>query len=1624
MATNEFGDVIQEPETNEFGDPIGVAVAEPPRRTDAELMNDYITSGKSILELVPQEQAGFAGSILNSLENPSDTEAKTTNAIYLADMFDVDVGTAMSFHDQLSEAMLNSKDVKAIDMLKEIRTYEVRRKSVTETLVDSYHTSGIRMVKSLAGLVQAAGERRELQEKRIGKGLGLDSDLNIQNKLAEWGKIMNEASQLYLDEHPEEASQIIPGKGFFGTAKQHLQRPETVLQGTVEAIPMLLEAYLGHITGTAGAKYAQWGQKLLPWMGRVQGIAAPIFGERYGDLRRTGTPPEMALPQAFLTAQGEGIIEEWTLGQKVKAFQGAGLAARKGIAETSARILWGGSKAFVRGTAEEATQRLNDNFWNMIFSDPDQKLFEGVFEDAATGGFVETAMGGGFAAAGGISGSFQSRLTADEKVARAEAVREVLKDADLSVKEKADINTEIDRVIENTQEGREPTQDEVIEGEAAAEEVVTPEPAVEKPVAEVTTPDQSLVDERRGIIAVDQKQRTPQQIERLAEIETELVERNLERFPQKDITDKERKSQIKDVEADIQENAAFQIVAEGQEDMPQLPLVFSVSKGEMTEIKERFEGRTELLKRFKIAKGGSRIDNVAQEIAGRGREALEIVDAPSFNEMLDIIERSVEAETGVTAGTIQEALESGDEDLQMLALKHELLTEGETAAIINEELIDLAGQLEVPQERLNELLVQTKGVTEEQRRAEILKEVTKEKPKKKVKKPEQDAIRKATKRAFKENAPIFVVSKADGKFSVTKRRPTKGEFVRVTPPQPGELEGKTERLQAGPTAEEVAESKKLKQQINIVAKNKGFTKKKFDQIKMDNGGTKKLTRMTIEELRDVLKATKRARPKIVNKKTVVTPKTERQIAALRENLTRSELMNDEEFDRILAEETGGKLPKYISEKAFITQSQGRKVLAHMHDSAEKLRATESLNRAIAANDEILIENEKLKPVPNVIGAKNPNRLLSMRYFIQRMAERTDTQLYHIWQDLTNAHQSLTRKRRKTLDEIESTKGFTEIAKDKEALQRVSDYVASQSNLKNKPKAPKDITDNERTLARKIQVIYKDYELHARIGKFFQHIDDVKMIPQYQQHKKAIDKALDIYNTEGLDALFDYMQTQPWGIVRSGYEPTESTIRGIKTHELPLIAVPKTHIKERGIEYNTQERNILQRTDSYMRQMDFLAFLQPKIKSLVRSSNEVLDQFETPADISQAISTYIDNVKKTNNEDGLVEQVMRKIYSQAITTLVLADPTKPARNLLQNAAFAQDKADFINPDNKQLTEDESEYLETFVHQDRVMLSDWAFTGEEAFYFPVIGQQRLGLDKVTKWVQRNTQYPASDRINRTWSFWAKVNRVKRAFAKKQSLAKKMQEARFSDMQKQEQQMALGILARDGVGSMARYIAKVHTDNTHFLYAREQRSPAEQTKLGRLILNLALFKRAALEKATLQVQKAATEGDTAQQRFGAAEVLATLVASAIITNLLWKKFTGKEVGAYDFINFLQFDAGGLELNATEKITEIYNTMLDATKGDAAALSGLSVSIPQAADTFIPFYDLGLRFIEASLGAENIDRVPLRRLREMIDSEYKTRGISEVERSLVEKLQFVAFKSKPKKDKKKSKPKPFTPR
>lgn len=799
---------------------------------------------------------------------------------------------------------------------------------------------------------------------------------------------------------------------------------------------------------------------------------------------------------------------------------------------------------------------------------------------------------------------------------------------------------------------------------------------------------------------------------------------------------------------------------------------------------------------------------------------------------------------------------------------------------------------------------------------------------------------------------------------------------------------------------------KLRQKIQVVAALKGLTKKVLSELKMKHTGYRTIEgkiaekKITTEQLENLLSAVLKARPKQVGYKKVITKKTEERIQTLKKNLKAVDQMSETSYQEILQRETSGKEPTYIDVKNFVTQTQGQAVIKRMLYEAEVQRVVLPHKNAVEKNKSISEAYGKIKKTGEI---KDPCRLRSMRFYAQRLAYKAGVPIYDLYLSIIDTNNHLERVRVKVKEHLMKMTGYDDIVKDEVGMQRISDYIASKSYLKIRPVQPKDITQQEEAIAKYIESTLKKWRWKARVAKFFDVEGRYTEIPQYEipQHRESINKTVEILETKGTDAAIDYMKTQEWGVIRSGYEPLENITLRIRAFVMPAKALAKGHIKPRTqIEYMPQERNIFQRFDSYLRQIDNLSVLKPKINAFTRLIEDNLDNFDNPQDVRTSIEVFLLNLKHINpSGNGLVEKVIRVLYGQALTVRVLGDPLKVVRNYpTQNLVFEQDKSTLFDPRNKPLTAEDMEYFRTNIEQSNPLMREWAFAGEKPLPIPIVKQ-------LTQFIRRYTFYPWSDTKNRLMSDTAKINQVRRAVDEAgKNIDKMMKLAKFSDYEVTEQRMALGILALEGSDAMSRYIARCHVENTHYLYDTKQRSPAEQTVTGKLVLNLFLFRRASLEKLFRNISKVAEKTATPEQRLRATKVVSVLLVSSFVTAWLWKRLTGQRRSPYDYIGFMELQPGGLAWGTVESFSEAYNNLLNATRGDAKALELMAISIPRCSDLILPFYKQTLDAIEATMGAKNLDRKAIRKLRDLIDKEYKIRGGAyKVEREWYEAIQYA---------------------
>ncbi|GAH81521.1 unnamed protein product, partial [marine sediment metagenome] len=248
--------------------------------------------------------------------------------------------------------------------------------------------------------------------------------------------------------------------------------------------------------------------------------------------------------------------------------------------------------------------------------------------------------------------------------------------------------------------------------------------------------------------------------------------------------------------------------------------------------------------------------------------------------------------------------------------------------------------------------------------------------------------------------------------------------------------------------------------------------------------------------------------KKIGYKEVISPKTERKIQSLKDNLIRKTQMTEADFARIVQKEVGARPPKYVNAKRFITEKEGKSLIRRMLDEAEIIKETQGFNQAIKKNPKIA---EQVKTIDKKItdrrnkGVRDPWRLESMRYYLQGAELKSGAPFFTMYQSLIDTHAEIVRQRQKKWEQLKETQGYKASARNEKSLKRVSDYIASQSKLVGKPSVPKNITPDEINLAKEIQKILKDYEFKCRAAKFFNWYYFNEPIPDADRYKAEITK---------------------------------------------------------------------------------------------------------------------------------------------------------------------------------------------------------------------------------------------------------------------------------------------------------------------------------------------------------------------------------------------------------------------------------------------------------------------------------------------------------------------------------------
>ena len=879
----------------------------------------------------------------------------------------------------------------------------------------------------------------------------------------------------------------------------------------------------------------------------------------------------------------------------------------------------------------------------------------------------------------------------------------------------------------------------------------------------------------------------------------------------------------------------------------------------------------------------------------------------------------------------------------------------------------------------------------------------------------------------------FLIGEEKVEVKPVKKKPERSEFIRDIEELYADAidiaDKKGERVEVKRLQEELAfiggkittpsEVRKLRQTIHAWSARKGLTKKKLTELTKKVTGHLSTTHkdVTVEQLKTLLANIKKARPAVVKHKKVITLTTEKRIQTLKETLKKRDELTDKHFDELL-KSMRIKIPKYVTAKDFITETQGKDLIDRM------------LKIVPLVKDEIQVK-KALKDVPQIKGSvarlethfrqeqgDRPaklgriQQLLDMHHFTDSMQKQTGAPFGRIWEKLNDKRRELDTQVDVKMNDLREAggKNFKNIIADEEALTRINNYVASKlpEYIKGKPERPVNITAPEISIAEEMIKTLKGFEADVRYNRFYEWREKGVKIPNAPASE--LRKATEILETQGDTALREWLKGRSWGVMRTGYDIGEVIEPTIKLYERKP-GFSKQHLRPReSIVFQTYERDIIKRYGTYVRQMTFRTELKTDINAWTSLFDMNKGKFENPSQVADLLTRNITELLGQRQPPAVLEEVVVRLYSQAARTIFL-DIRKGVRNLFQNVAFYNGIEDMFRMEKMKPAD--LDYFAAHVSQSKGIQRDWLYQHYGGI---------PGLGKLNKIADEINVMGRSDTINRLLSFKAKLGNVRRALKEHPDYKTDIQEMRalqkdigFSDIEPMERVHALKVLAVEGEGAFSRYMAKAITQKVHFLYERVQRSPAEQgNELSRLLSNLLTFRKGYAQRLVLDVRKLApsqkeieAEIEGGRGRIVKRSIVGMMITSAF-ASYLYQQLTGDDRAPYAPHQILgDLSLGGLATGAQEQVGDFTRNAILAVTGDKEALARTVNNITRAADMFIPFYDEVINALEGMSGYQNIDKAMLRQLRSALDDRYKAKpmGFYKKERDAIETGQHIIF-------------------
>ena len=826
-----------------------------------------------------------------------------------------------------------------------------------------------------------------------------------------------------------------------------------------------------------------------------------------------------------------------------------------------------------------------------------------------------------------------------------------------------------------------------------------------------------------------------------------------------------------------------------------------------------------------------------------------------------------------------------------------------------------------------------------------------------------------------------------------------------------ELKLVTETLKRFETKQPFPDLKGLRQQIVALSVYKGFNRTQLRQILKDNTGTASLRQIPESQLQSVLQKIQRIRPEKIQGKTVINLDTERDIQSLRQSLVADGTLDKDSYTELL-KYANLRTDKYENAERYITESEGRQFIKTMNKEARLGYAQRQANIKTA-----LTGKPKIADVVNGINTKitnlqvgiaggkkaSVNPFLDMRYYTQKLQATTAQPFYDVWYMALNKRWDLNAQSKQIMDELaKSTTEFTKIAQDEQALARINQYIVAKNKLAD-VQIPTSITPEEIKVANAIEKTLYDFRNDVRYYRFLRSYNrnngDIELLSREIPNapKEDLREAVKILESKGDKALRTYTDNKTWGVIQSGYEPEVAIDPSLLERRARMTALGAGHLQSREeLAFDKQDRNILQRTSSYVKQVLNLQ-LEPYLQKMDEMYGASIDTMSDARSVKRQLQLAINGLKGYGEDVGELGRIVRNIGSQLLRIRFLL-PDKAFRNALQNLAFHPDREAFVNPTNRKLNALEMADFENKVASTDAFAQDYLMRSAEG----------LGHKGLNRQLDRVSLFPLSERMNRLSGYWASLNKAERAlqsYQKDGNVTKFLTSSSLNDLTPLQQKHGLELVATDETEAV-RFIAREIVNNTHMVYTKFEKAPAQMGAIGETLGSLMTFPRSYVQRMSLQWQTLVGKTTPSAERMRAFKVLSGTLIFGTLASAVYKAVTGKDQDPYNPFDIISWTPGGVAVGATTQVTDLLYTISQALQGDRDALLRIPTKLTQAGDSFIPYYEPVINGLESLTDSQQVDRRALREIIAVLKKDYHpNEEYYKKKRSLIDKFRHVVF-------------------